>query len=393
VTGALPSTSPPNIDPLCQHPAVTPAPAASPTQLPKAISDVAGQVEQVRGLKFERPVTPEPVSQRRIAQLLADALAQSFPREMQDRREKAWETIGVLPKGTDLYQAVIDLQGSQVIGFYDTISHKLVFIGSENPTPYQRYTLAHELTHALDDQHFNLSRLDVLQNSCQDERLAALSSLVEGNAVETQVRWAGRYLTPEDIQRLLEEQRSFPPPPAGIPEFVQNLFIFPYPNGQRFVEALMAKGGEEAVNRAMRNPPVSTEQILHPDKYPGDRPVATTAPDIASELGEGWMAVDFEDVGEGWLETMLALRLTQPEATEGADGWDGGQYRAWSKDDQTVVEMKTEWDTVEEAQQFDEDLRKWLGDQPATLRFAGSNVTAYFGSDASLMPLLRQLAT
>src|SRR5439155_15444755 len=116
--------------------------------------------------------------------------------------------------------------------------------------------------------------------SCQDERAEALLSLTEGDAVETQIRWARQDLTSAEITQLQDEARAFPPPPASTPPFIQQMFLFPYGNGQAFVEALFARGGEGAVNAAFRNPPVSTEQILHPGKYPGDVPQAVDIPDL-----------------------------------------------------------------------------------------------------------------
>jgi hypothetical protein len=379
----------PPVDPLCRHPQPSGAPPASPRALPDAISNVADQVEQVRRLAFVRPVIPESVTQPEIAKLLQSGLKQSFPPEMMDRREKAWQTIGVIPKEADLFESVVDLQSSQVIGFYDTFTHQLVFIGSDDPTPYQRMTLSHELTHALDDQRFDLGRLDVLQNSCRDEALFAFSALAEGDAVETSVRWAQQFLTPEEIQQLLQEQATFPPPPPSVPPFVRNLFIFPYPNGQRFVRALLARGGQAAVNSAFRRLPASTEQILHPEKYPNDPPTAVAVPDLASRLGQGWTAVDFEDVGEGWLRTMLALRLSEGEADRGADGWDGGQYRAWWDGTDTAVWLETVWDSPPQAAQFARTVRTWLGGQPALVRPDGSMVMVLFGSDADTMKLLQ----
>src|SRR5439155_20125553 len=121
--------------------------------------------------------------------------------------------IGVIPAGTDLRQAVIDYGTSQIIGFYDTETHRLVFQGGTSPTPYQRFTLAHELTHALQDQNFDLSRLDKLSAACQDERAEAMLSLTEVDAVETQIRWAGQDLASDEVNELQHEASRVPLPP------------------------------------------------------------------------------------------------------------------------------------------------------------------------------------
>ena len=367
---------------LCNHPPLpTPAPAVSPPKLPGSIAAVQSGVEDVRGLHFTKPVVPESVSQAKIGSLLDQALDRSYPPDMMARRGLAWRTIGVLPAGADLRQAIDAFAGSQIIGFYDTLTHQLVFSGSDSPTPYERVTLAHELIHALDDQHFDLRRLDQLEAACQDERLAAFVGLAEGDAVVNSFNWAEANLSAEEITRFQQEAADFPRPAASIPPFVVNLFQSPYPNGQAFVRSLLATGGEPAVNRAFENPPVSTEQILHPDRYPKDRPTPVSVPDLAEKLGGPWHDLDIYQVGELWLRLLLELRLPQADADAAAAGWDGGQYRAWTLDDQTAVLLQTVWDSGHEADQFAAAMRRWIHDAPAEVVQRGDFVEVLFGSD------------
>jgi hypothetical protein len=266
-----------------------------------------------------------------------------------------------------------------------------VFVGGSSLTPYEEFTLAHELTHALQDQRFDLIRLDEVMNACRDDRGQAFLSLVEGDAVETQVRWARTNLSGTQLQQLQQEASSFPPPPASVPPFVQDLFNFPYTNGQRFVEALLARGGEPAVNEALLSPPTSTEQILHPSSYPSDAPMDVEVPNLAGRLGAGWSSLDVQDVGEGWLMLLLALRLPS-DAAAAAAGWDGGQYRAWSDGSRVAVLMQTTWDSGSEAQQFAEAMGRWLGGGTALVEPHGSEVDVLFGSDRATLSILKKAA-
>ena len=382
-TGTGTVTEPPaqGVDPLCRRPEASPEPAATGEELPPALAKVADQIQEIRGLRFKRPVSPEPVSAEEISRMLRTGINRSFPEEMMSRREKAWATIGVIPPGTDLRQSILDFAGSQFIGFYDTLSHQLVFIGSDNPTPYQKLILAHELTHALDDQHFTLSRLDQLEAECRDEELAAFVALTEGSARTMETRWAVTHLSSQEMVQVQQEALTFPPPPASVPEFLQNLLIFPYPNGQSFVGALMARGGTRAINDAFRQPPTSTEQVLHPEKYPSDKPQQVEV-EKPLGLGEEWKDLDVLAVGEGWLRLMFDLRPSLVDAEEAADGWDGGEYRAWSNGSRVVVVMETVWDSPEEASEFADSLEEWgEGQQALDVSVSGAEVIASFGSD------------
>jgi hypothetical protein len=245
-------------------------------------------------------------------------------------------------------------------------------------------TLAHELTHALDDQHFDLGRLDRLQDSCQYERLQALTALAEGDAVETQLAWGRQFLTAAEYRDLLREARSFPPPPATVPPFVRNWLTLPYPTGQAFVAALQKSGGEGAVNAAFEHPPLSTEQVLHPSKFSSDEPVTVDVPEIREKLGGPWQDLDVEDVGEGWLRTMLELRLSQDQSEVAAAGWGGSEYRAWAEGSHVAVALMTRWDTERDAGEFADAMRSWVADgdgQAATVTQRGSEVDVLFASD------------
>src|SRR5947209_4537765 len=192
-----------------------------------------------------------------MAELLrSNANAQESKREAA-RTGKAWTTIGAIPRGTDLYKASVDFSASQVIGFYDPETHRLVFIGSSAPTAFQRFTLSHELTHALDDQRFDLTHLDKLQ-MCHDDEQGAYISLAEGDAVVTSVLWAQRDLSPQELVQIERASGSGPAPPKSVPRFLVALMDFPYEAGPVFIQALLQRGGSRAVDDAFRHPPLST---------------------------------------------------------------------------------------------------------------------------------------
>jgi len=327
-----------------------------------------------------------------MARMLTRAYQDQYPKAQAAAEERALITMGALPAGTDLYKAVLDFGTSQILGFYDTQTRRLVFQSNQAFSPLARFTLAHELTHALQDQNFGLGRLDRLNRTCRDDRAEAFLSLIEGDAVESQIRWARANLSNDEILEIQREAASIPPAPASVPRFVQAEFAFPYAAGQSFVETIIAGGGLSALDKVLRHPPVSTEQILHPAKYPKDAPRDVRAPDISAKLGKGWKATDFSDVGEGFLRDMFQLELPAPEARQAAAGWDGGQYRAFGKGSRTAVLLITAWDTELDAREFSGTIERWISKRLAKVVREGTSVTVLFASDKATLRLLDSAA-
>ena len=368
-------------------------PTASPSPLPPDIQQVADQVEEMRNRDFQRPVFPEAVSESEMAQRITDAVDQSLPVDELVARQLAWATLGAIPASTDLRQAYLDYYSSQVLGFYDTESDELVFIGSDTLSPLDRDILSHELTHALDDQSFHLERVDQLLYACRDEEANAFVALIEGNATYHQQLWASTYLSPEEIaQLLLEAGQIDAPPPASVPTFVQQMEAFPYNEGLAFASALVGSGGEDAIDAALEHPPVSTEQILHPNLYPSDEPRAVTVPDRSAGLGAGWTAGDVLDVGEEFLRLLLNQRIGEAEARTAAAGWDGGQYAAWVQGDRVAVELDTVWDTPAQAAEFAQAVEDYGSGSAVSVTRDGDRVVALFGSDREALEALQAAA-
>ena len=364
-------------------------PAEGPT--PPVIEDVMTEVEQLRGFDYAHPVVAQPVEQQEIAEDLVAYADIAYPREQYERRSLAWDTIGVIPEGTSLRHAYENYGSTQVIGYYDTLTGELKFIGSQSPTPLEKITLAHELTHAIDDQRFGLERLDVLSAECRDERSAAAIAVVEGSATFFMLRWAERFLTPEQQVQVGIEAAQQDASTEGIPPFVVRLQAWSYEQGLRFIAALESRGGLDAVDGAFEDMPVSTEQIIHPERYPNDAPTPVDVEDLSTELGEGWQDLDVMAIGEAWLALALGLRLEGSEAQEATAGWDGGVYRAWSDGQDAAVVLSTEWDGASDAAEFAAGMQEWIdaGDDAArVLEPTGTSVTVVFASDSATLTAL-----
>ena len=373
---------------LCRRPPAAPerGRAGDGGPVPPAIAQVQRHVEEVRGLTFRRPVRVDAVSQEELVRRLEGALHHSFPAGLYRRRSLAWATIGVISPGASIRAEVEEFASGQVVGFYVPTSGELVFIGSERPTPFQRVVLAHELTHALDDQYFHLERLDRLEARCRDEALGAAIGVVEGSAQYFSILYAQRFLTVEEQLGLAS---GAVPAVGDVERFIVELQTWPYLAGMAFVGALEEEGGVRAVNEALERFPVSTEQVIHPERYPNDAPRVVDVPDLSAALGEGWRDLDVMEVGEAWLRIMLGLRVDDATARDAASGWDGGIYRAWSHGRDVAVVLETVWDRAADARAFADALRSWIEPgQAAAVAASGERVRAVFATDPEAVEAL-----
>ena len=365
---------------LCVPPSIPNGTAASGA-LPPDLATIAHQVEIARGHRYRTPPAAEAISNQEMDRRLAESFAAYYPKDLYDRRTFAWRTIGVIGPADDLYRAYAAFFAGEVVGFYDPETGELVYLGSGDLGFAERFTLAHELTHALDDQTFDLTRLDALTASCQDERAQAALGLVEGSAQYYAAATVAQdpQIDLADLLAAISDAATSGAPPAGVPPFLDALEIWPYVDGETFVASL-ASNGTGAVDAAFRHLPVSTEQVIHPDRYPADRPRPVSIPDVAPALGPRWGDLDAMTIGEEWLRAMLALRLPEQQADAAAAGWNGGGYRAFSDGEHVVVIMRTAWDSDADAAAFAAALHGWSSATGhASVEVAGSSVTAVFG--------------
>lgn len=357
------------------------------------VDQVSLQLEELRGLRFRGHVRVEAVSQEELVRGLRHLYAASVPEDLYRRRSLAWETIGVIQRDTDISEVFRTFGPVDVIGYYLPGRDLLRIIGDEGESAFERFVLAHELTHALDDQHFDLQRFDRLTRSCRDDEQLAATAVVEGNATVMMYAWAATALTsaqvpaPESILPKGAIRRKGHPP-----LFMGLLGGFPYLDGSAFMGELWRRGGQEAVDRVFEEPPVSTEQILHPRKYPDDVPQQVDIPDLGLALGEGWSDLDVQQVGEAWLRALMETRSVRQTVELATEGWDGGLYRAWSDGQEVAVVMTTVWDDHQQAVEFAVRLDDWVDPRrhAEILPVNEDEVTVLFSSNG---PTLRLLET
>jgi hypothetical protein len=364
---------------LCEAPKTGSGSGVTPEgPTPPAIAAVEQQVESVRGLRYTTRVAVTPLTQEQIDRRLTKNFDKTYPVDSYARRSQAWGTIGVIPAGASLRDALLSFQTGQVVGFYNPANGQLVYIGDTDLDQTERYILAHELTHAIDDQHFGLRRIDTIGARCDDEAFMAALGAVEGSA---------QYFATQVLIRFPSDAPLGGGADGGavdqdlVPPFVMALQLWPYDAGMAFIRHVDEVEGTARVDEALTTFPVSTEQILHPERWPNDVPQPVDVPDLGPALGDGWRDLDVMTVGEAWLQLMLALRLDAGDAERAAAGWDGGLYRAWTDGTHTAVIMRTVWDSTADAQEFFDSLQGWSGDTTFMELGGDGHVDIGFASD------------
>ena len=370
---------------LCEAPKTGGGSGVTPEgPTPTAIATVEQQVESVRGLRYTSRVAVTPLTQEQIDRRLTKNFDKTYPVDFYARRSQAWSTIGVIPAGSSLRDSLLAFQTGQVVGFYNPANGQLVYIGDTDLDQTERYILAHELTHAIDDQHFGLRRLDAIGARCDDEAFMAGLGAIEGSA---------QYFATQVLMRFPSDAPLGGGGDGGslddVPPFVTDLELWPYDAGMAFIRHLDEAGGTAQVDDALTTFPVSTEQIQHPERWPNDVPQPVDVPDLGPALGPDWHDLDVMTVGEAWLQLMLALRLDAGAAERAAAGWDGGLYRAWTDGTHTAVVLSTLWDSTEDAQQFADAMEGWMGDATFVWLRGDARVDVGFASDAATSTALR----
>lgn len=315
------------------------------------------QVVGLRGLPPKGPVTESVLRPDEIRQRLLDDLLGDYTPEQAADDGRVYALLGLLEKGVDLWTFYRDLYSEQVAGYYDARTDRMVIVAGAGWTGVERLTYVHEFTHALQDQTYDIEAgLGYSQEVCREaaDRCQALSALIEGDATLVEEQWLRTFAKPEDLQDLLALSATLESPVFdSAPTFLKKDFLFPYEFGLEYVRALYLRGGWAAVDRAYRDPPQTTEQILHPGA-PLAPPANVDLGDLALSLGDGWRKLGGGVLGEWYTRLMLEAQRPAGEAETAAAGWGGDAYLALRNEasGEEALTLLTVWDRPIDASEF-----------------------------------------
>jgi len=340
------------------------------------VEGALSEVEEVRGLAFKRPVPVEVIDDERAREHLIRRLESFQSKEDLQAVQRAYKLLGLLPPEADILESFLEALREQAGGFYDPPSGSFYFL-DDLPAILGPTVAVHELTHALEDQHFDLdSRLrGALQD---DDRLFALGAVHEGSASLLMLVSMTRQvlqgdLDPVALQAYAQSEEAKVESLAAMPPVLLRQLMGPYVLGASFLLegdffAVMAGGyPREHVDRAYAEGPVSSEQILHPERFwseaERDDPRPVRLDGAGRKLGRRWRKAFEGTLGEINLGVMVGaptpFDFEQLSIYDGgswtnpaAEGWDGDRWELWVRGEDAVVILGTVWDSPADAEEF-----------------------------------------
>jgi hypothetical protein len=347
------------------------ATAAIPSEWAAQMDSIQRQIVTLRGLQPMNPVPRALLTQSELQQKVETEFFMDYSE--QDARDDALilSILGLLPRDYDLIDLYTRLYTEQIAGYYDSETKEMYVVRGQTFGGIERMTYAHEYTHILQDQTYDLQNgLKINTENCrvETEYCSAVTALLEGDAVYTEQQWMLNFASGADRDELQTFSTSYSSPVFdSAPQYMQDDFLFPYKKGLEFVYSLNDRGGYALVDQALEDPPVSTEQILHPDKYPADKPVEITLPDLSTILPGKWQKVEENVLGEWFSFLVLSdglgedYQLPAGTARTATAGWGGDRYMVYSNsdNDSVVFLLQCRWDTENDAREFFNALRQY----------------------------------
>jgi hypothetical protein len=360
---------------VAQEPATTTA-AARNAALIAATQEVLKETSEVRQLSIIRPVQSSTQSRAEIERAMMKNLDDEITPADMHASEVTLKKLGLAPPDFQYRAFMIRLLTEQVAGYYEPKTRQF-YLADWIDIDGQRPIMAHELTHALQDQHFNLRRFDHWPKGDSDAELAA-HALIEGDATLTMALYvANNPLRTLTFLRSMGATSIATEELDKAPRALRETLLFSYQEGMIWTRELYKQGGWSQVSEAYTTLPQSTEQVLHAEKYLAhEPPVKVTLPDVTSLLNGGaqrsgvrgqrsapsygltapvsWKKLASDVNGEWGFYLILDQFLKSPvESHRAAAGWAGDRTAVYesSKGQVLYVSLST-WDTENDAREF-----------------------------------------
>ena len=337
------------------------------------INDIEERVSSNRGLPFLKPVEIEVVSRKQASALFEKDFNEEYPPEKMLALERAYIRMGLIDAGLDFKKMALNYYTKNVAGFYDPKRKKLYLVKEVVGHPsilsiltqhdaMAELTMAHELTHALEDQHFDFEAMEEKVRDNDDAALA-IGALGEGTAtlVSLVVLYSPR-INMEDMilalsayKRMTEKILKLT---AGtVPPIFLDSIIFAYADGTVFAGSLYKFSNSwDEVNYAYKHPPLSTEVVLYPEKYikNTDSPIQISMAISPKVFGDDWIQLENNTLGEMGISSLLRRFVENNQARAAARGWAGDRYAVLGSPygKKTLWIWVTQWDNDADAREF-----------------------------------------
>jgi hypothetical protein len=330
----------------------------SPARNAAIISTTAALLKETSELR-ELPILSEVKSGAQSRDEIQRMIMKNLDRDTTPAEMHAAEVLlkafGLAPKEFEYRAFLIKLLTEQVAGYYDPKAQQF-YLADWIELEGQKPVMAHELTHALQDQHFDLKRFEKWPNGDSDAELAA-HALIEGDATLAMTLYMAKNpLIALAFMRTLSGQEAASEQFKQAPRALRESLLFPYQEGSEWATHLYKRGGWAMVSQAFSKLPQSSEQILHADKYfVYESPQKLTLPEFKRVLGPTWRRIDSDVNGEWGCYLILDEFLNNTrESKQAAAGWGGDRFALYEtgKAGEIFVAQLTAWDTPDDAREF-----------------------------------------
>jgi hypothetical protein len=338
-----------------------------PAEFQAAANEVLQQVSQITGLKLLTPLKKTLRSREEIRAYVVRQMDEDKNPGERYAETKSAEAFGLLPKGFDLENFTVDLLTEQIAGLYDPKAREF-YIADWIPLDDQRMVMAHELTHALQDQHYQIDGWVKAARPNDDAELAR-ESVLEGSAMAAMVDYLLKG-TGQKIEELpafdpsmLQDDMSKSPKLKESPAYLRDTMLFPYLEGMTFCVAILRPSGWKGIDAVFAKPPLSTHQIMHPEVYiAGKTQAPENLPALEKQLGASWSKIDENVMGEfGWYEVLKQF-LDEKRAKPVAATWEGDRYALYEEKQtkKLVLVTRERFDSQEHAARFFDEYTEAL---------------------------------
>ncbi|MGH7476491.1 MAG: hypothetical protein ACRELD_09395 [Longimicrobiales bacterium] len=347
---------------LCWLPLACRAQEPSDPEIAAVITELLPRIEEISGLEARDSIRFARRPAAELRRYIEDQITEQLPPEELRAVREVYTLLGLIPDTIDLRALLLDLYGEQVLGYYDPDDRRLYLVEGVGPETL-RPVLAHEIVHALQDQHTDLDSL-VSRDRGNDRQLAAQAAM-EGHATLVMMLHSleetlGRELPPSELPDLteqvavgLEAQNEQFPVFGSAPRIIRETLLFPYTGGATFVQALWRRyPGTAPIDSLL---PQSTEQVRDPDGRFFEARDPPTELRLDIEPGD-WEVAYQNDLGQ--LETAVLLEEhLGAAAAEAAHGWDGDRYALLHHADARALVWYSVWDDADSADAFADAYR------------------------------------
>ncbi len=353
---------------------------------------VLHQMSEITGLPIKGPLKKQVVSRAEIQKYLTENLHTEMTPAEVHAQEAQLRAFGLVSRDFNLQKFLISFYTEQAAGFYDP-KEKTMFIADWIPAETQTMVLSHELTHALQDQNWDLDRfLHAVRDN--DDASNARQALVEGYATAAMIQQMTAPLSLAELPSLgplmemvIHQQFEEYPTFLSAPYFFRMQALFPYMQGMGFAQGAIQRGGWKGLNAVFDNPPTVTKQIFEPGAYFDHQALPTLALAHPAAL-DGVAGLNFlaeNTMGELGYYAFLGQLISEDEAKNLSHAWLADRYLLYehSSGGEYTLVARTRWTSPETALAFFRDYHTILGHKYPDLATDKRSTTDLFVGSAA----------